>query len=252
MKAAAYMALHYGADYMGEAIRAVIDQVDSFYILYTRKPSYGHDSGLICPDSYELLYEIAQREAGEKLRWVTIKPTSREGDHRNQIFQRVWHMDKPDILAVVDADEVWEPEAFGEALHYAGRSSAFNIGARHDGWFHFWRSFDEVCTDGFNPIRFHNLRNGRNTQDINCPCRIYHFGYAQRDDIMSYKWSIHGHKDELRKNWFREIYNGYRKGVTRYLHPASMQIWEQTQGFDKTTLPDFMRAHPFYNLNPIK
>ena len=83
MRASAYMALHYGADYLEYAIKGVIDHVQSFYVMYTRRPSYGHVGGMQCPESADQLRTIAENAAGSKLKWVEINPTIREGDHRN-------------------------------------------------------------------------------------------------------------------------------------------------------------------------
>jgi len=251
MRVSAYMALHYGADYLGYAIKAVIDQVDTFYVLYSPKPSYGHDSGRDCPDTEELLFQTAHAAAGDKLKWVLIRHTIREGDHRNQIFQQIYSSEKPDILAVIDSDEIWGAEAFAAGIKYAYDSKAFNIGAKHDGWKHFWRSFNEYCTDGFCPIRFHNLGVGRGTQDLECPAEIYHFGYAQRNPVMDYKWSIHGHQDELRTEWRHNIYNLYKKGVTRDLHPVAYGLWPETKDFDRNKMPQVMHSHPFFNMERI-
>jgi hypothetical protein len=158
----------------------------------------------------------------------------------------------PDVLAVVDSDEVWDPDAFGMALEYAHKSKFFNIGAHHSGWKHFWRSFNEYCTDGFCPIRFHNLKNGRGTQEIEGPCTIYHFGYAQRSEIMDYKISCHGHRDEWRPGWLQERYYGYQKGITKDIHPVAIGLWNETQDFNKEEFPNFMKEHPYYNLDVIK
>jgi len=249
MKVAAYIALHYGADYLGYAIRSVIDQVDRLIVLYTPVPSYGYNNSMTCPDNRSELKDIAGSEARNKLVWIDIRKGFREGDHRNQAFEYCRNFD---ILAVVDADEVWEPNAFGEALRYVFNSKSGSFGAHHSGWYHFWRSFNEYCQDGFCPIRFHNLRMNRNIEDINCPSKIYHFGYAQPRDIMQYKWAIHGHQDELIAGWFNNVYFGYQKGVTKGLHPVSMQIWHETKDFDRNTLPDFMHEHPFFNLEKIE
>ena len=248
MKTAAYMPLHYGKDYLGYAIKSIIDQIDKMIVLYTARPSYGHVSGK-CPEGEEELRQIAEEASGGKLEWIKIRHTHMEGDHRNQAFR---HVAGFDILAVIDSDEIWDPKAFEAALEYARNSAAFEIGANHQGWYHFWRSFNEYCSDGFCPIRFHNLKNMRKTQDINCPSKVYHFGYAQTRVITDYKWACHGHQDELRSNWFDEIFYGYQKGITKGLHPVSLQIWHEPTDFDRHDLPEFMHSHPFFNLEKIE
>jgi len=248
MRVAAYIALHYGKDYLPYAIKSVINSVDKLIVLYASRPSYGHANSLPCPETEEELRQIARDQAGDKLQWVNIRHTHMEGDHRNQAFA---HSNGFDILAVVDSDEVWDPEAFNIAVEFSAKSQAFNIGANHSGWFHFWRSFNEYCQDGFCPIRFHNLKGHRGMTDINCPSKIYHFGYAQKLGLMDYKWSCHGHQDELRTGWKKTFLN-YEKGKDKWLHPVSEQIWHETQDFNKETFPDFMKDHPFYNLDRIE
>ena len=112
MKVAAYMALHYGLDYMPYAIRSVIDQVDKFIILYARNPTYGHSSGIRCPESEKELYDAAHAVAGNKLQWIEVTKTYREGDHRNHVFH---HVAGFDVVAVVDSDEIWG-DKFSEAV----------------------------------------------------------------------------------------------------------------------------------------
>lgn len=248
MRVAAYTALHYGKDYLPYVIRSIIDQVEKYIVLYTPTPSYGHNTGEPCPETRDELMKICIDEAGNKLHWVDIYQAYREGDHRNRAFGFVNGFD---LLAVVDADEVWEPSAFRAACDYAMGSTAPSIGVKHDGWYHFWRSFNEYCTDGFSPIRFHNLHKRGTAQDLGCPGTIYHFGYAQPAPLMRYKWSCHGHQDELRAGWLDEIWGNYEKGKTERLHPSSHDIWIHTNEFDKSTMPDFLKEHPFYNLDRI-
>jgi hypothetical protein len=70
---------------------------------------------------------------------------------------------------------------------------------------HFWRSFNWACYDDGWPVRIIDLRyeNGVNyiPHDLG---RVYHFGYAVTNQVMKYKWQIHGHKNELRPDWFME------------------------------------------------
>ena len=248
MKVACYIALHYGKDYLPYAIKSVIENVDQLIILYTDRPSYGHNGDLFCPETKQELFQLASEAAGGKLKWVDIHHTIREGDHRNMAFA---HCHNYDVLAVIDSDEVWDPKDFEIALRYAYDCKAFNIGANHQGWYHFWRSFNECCRDGFSPIRFHNLKNQRGTEDINCPSKVYHFGYAQTLKIMDYKWNCHGHQDEIREGW-REMFLNYNKETDKFIHPVSEQIWQETERFNKELLPDFMKEHPFYNLDRIE
>ena len=78
-------------------------------------------------------------------------------------------------------------------------------------------------------------------------------GYAINNAMMEYKISCHGHAADFRKNarWLQDKWHGYTKGVTKYLHPATEAYWIETKDFDKETLPEFMRKHPYYNLDRI-
>ena len=85
---------------------------------------------------------------------------------------------------------------------------------------------------------------------------------------MNYKWSCHGHKDELNPN-FLNMYNRYNKerydkwvaneravewmpgkyihDVSYTLHPVAKEIWRQTKPFDKNELPEVLKNHPRFN-----
>ena len=68
-KVAAVTALHYGIDYLEDAIKSVIDAVDEFHILYSARPCHTVQTDEPCPESREELYQIAERAAGSKLIW---------------------------------------------------------------------------------------------------------------------------------------------------------------------------------------
>lgn len=65
----AYTALHYGADYLGWAIRSVIDAIDEYVVLYAAQGSHVFRTTLPCPDNRKELYTIARQAARDKLRW---------------------------------------------------------------------------------------------------------------------------------------------------------------------------------------
>jgi len=248
MKAAAYMIVHYGREYIEYALRGVMDHVDTILILYTDKPSHGSNSNLVCPETREELKDICDKTTN-KIKWVDVT-VGTEGQHRSMPFS--YFDSSYDVLAVVDSDEVWNSKAFKKALEYAANCDSTHIGANHQGWVTPWRSFNECVTDGFNPIRFHNLKSHNREQNFDCPCEIYHMGYAQSEAIMKYKLSCHGHKNEIPENWFEDKWLNYEKGKTTYLHPATDAYWIETKEFDKKLMPDFMKKHPYYNMKRIK
>jgi hypothetical protein len=105
MKVIGYTALRYGADYLGYAIRSIIDQVDEHHILYATRPSHGHASDVPCPETEDQLHEIAWQAAGSKLRWHRGDWTY-EGQQRNSILQ---FAPDADCIISVDSDEIYGP-----------------------------------------------------------------------------------------------------------------------------------------------
>jgi hypothetical protein len=239
------MPLHYGAEYIVQSIHSFIDLVGSFHVLYSEKPSYGHGSVLKCPDSRELLYEKCKAAAGSKLVWHDISATS-EGEHRG-ISQNI--LNGCDVLFTSDADEVWYTEELDIAIEqvYNDREfSRFGVNGKVD----LWRSFEWVMRDGFQPVRF--IKKGNKPQGtIDAP--YAHFGYAQSAKYIEYKMDIHGHKAEIID--VHGSVDAYVKKVLDwtpesndwgFYHPASKDVWNQAEEFDKAMLPHIMRIHPNY------
>ena len=248
MKVAAYTCLHYGKEYLGYAIKGFIDHVDKYIVVYSPEPSHGTATNIPCPDTEEELKAIAEKEAGDKLEWVRVTGVHQENAHRQLAFQFV--DSSFDLMAVVDYDEVWSPKKFKEACSYAMECQARNVGVNGISWVTLWKSFNEYVTDGFAPIRFHNLRAKNNYQNLDCRGEIYHFGYCISDEIMNYKKQIHGHQD-WKPFWYNDIWLNYKKGETTHLHPCTNSYWVETQEFDKARLPKFMREHPRYSENSL-
>lgn len=236
MKVLAYYPLHYGMEYLDASIRSVAPYVDKIIILYAAQPSFGHHTDTPCPEPEWVLRAIAEG-ASDKVQWVQTSGTS-EGNHRDQVMP---YAEGYDLLLAVDADEVWMGAALEDCLWFAyhGTAHRYNI----EGFVNFWKSFNYICTDGFTPARIFNL-NCHNQEEENLPGRVYHFGYAQRREIIAYKMCIHGHRD-IRPEWL-DIYLNWTP-ESRLLHPASRDIWVQAEPFDKTTLPDILKTHPNYN-----
>lgn len=235
-KILAYCALHYGSEYLNEAVGAIYPFVDKIIMLYTPEPSYGFGTQLRCPDTKADLMARCI-EYNDKMQWVDVKPCH-EGNHRANIFDYAAGYDG---ILVFDADEVLEPEDIQPMIDTCMASSCYRFGI--DGYINYWKSFNEACYDGFRPIRFMNLhsRDERGNQ-TDVKCRIHHFGCAQRLDIMRYKLEIHGHKAEIRPNWLQDVYLGDGK---ENLHLVANGIWNAVP-FDKTTMPDILKSHPNY------
>jgi len=108
------------------------------------------------------------------------------------------------LVLVLDYDEVWPIETLSAVLNHvyqanSARNWLLNFSA------HFWRSFSWACHDENWPVRIIDTRHDKGIGYIPTELGpVYHFGYCVSDAIMRYKWQCHGHKDELRPNWFEE------------------------------------------------
>lgn len=236
-----YAPIYYGKEYLRESLGSVVNHVDKFVVLYTDQPSYGHGTTLQCPDSEAELRAIAEEVLGDKLIWVKGN-WGQEGAHRGEIWKYAGGYDG--ILAI-DADEVYDQNDLPLAIDAAMVSP--NIYSGFGGYINFWRSFNHACYDGFTPVRFTNLHRDKDAGTGVVSCKVYHFSCAQSRSIMDFKYEIHGHKNEIRPNWLHEIMYGDQMID---VHPTSYGLWSATP-FDKNTLPESLKAHPYYNLERI-
>lgn len=238
--------LFYGEEYLDACIRAVAPFVDAHYILYTNHPTQGYNHHLKSPDADKDMNRIAT-QASDKVVFVDVSgmAISHEGDHRNIIYR---FTDGFDCMVYVDPDEIFEPEDFQKAVDQCMSSGRREHGVK--GYYHFWRSFDYCLTDGFRPIRFINLNVPYVASDPKgeVECRIYHFSLCQRAATIEHKFKVFGHANEMRVNYFEEVWKAWMPGnEIQWLHPTSMGIWHRAEPFDKTTLPEVLRNHPNYN-----
>lgn len=234
-----FCALHYGGEMLDAAIKQAEPYCEKIIILYTDKPSYGHGTNIPCPENEAELKNIAY-SASKKVEWHNISAGA-EGMHRGLIF-RFAEQGNYDGILTFDADEV-----FGDLTPYleqCWQSQKRNIG--FSGYINFWKSFNHICRDGFTPIRFHNLHNrdDRGCDVVNAP--VYHFGCAQRMEIMRYKLLIHGHLDEIRKGWLENVYSAWEPGkdIPGGLHLTAWNppLWN-AEPFDKSQLPAILKNH---------
>jgi hypothetical protein len=239
MKVLAFTVLHYGKEWLRQSIESVKDSVDEHLILYTERPSFGYSTSLDNPDSRDELRAIAT--GYDHVTWRDVKGIIQEHVHRDRVFDYA-RVNGYDIVLVLDYDEVWEPSKVNEAIDYAYNSKAGRFGVKGSQWITFWKSLNEYVTDGFAPIRLFNMHNHLGTEELIDKGFIYHMGYCISDDLMKYKISCHGHKAdfERNKNWFENKWLGYKKGITKYLHPATDAYWVETNEF-KGTLPDLLK-----------
>lgn len=237
-----YIPLHYGAEYLYQAIRSVHDHVEKIVILYAKDPSFGFDTKAKCPETKKQLIEIVKR-ASDKIYWLDVNPGS-EGMHRGYIYKMAADYDG---VLTIDADEVFDPVDLPIAIDLAMKSDKRYLGFA--GYINFWKSFNYACYDGFTPIRFTNLRNASGQGVV--PCKVYHFSTAQKMKTMVYKLEIHGHKDEIRPNWLKDIYRRWTpENNFGNLHLVAENIWNATP-FDKNQLPDILKEHPNFHKDVI-
>lgn len=240
MKVLGFMTIHYAGAFLREALESVVDHVDMMVIAYSRQPSQGHGSNVSCPDSEGYIFNICEDVLKDKFIWHPADRYGAEHEHRAVRYQ---YADGYDICLTVDSDEVFDQTDLPKALHYAYTNPSQLYGI--DGYINFWKSFNHACYDGYRPIRIENLHHKNGVQDLGCKCRIYHFSVCQPKAIMDYKFSVFGHAHEVRKGWLQNTYYNWTS-ETRWLHCVSEQIWEKAEPFDKTTLPESLHRHPYY------
>jgi hypothetical protein len=243
MKISAYYPAHYGKEYLEASLKSVVPHVDEVLILYTDNPSYGKFTNLKNPDSRDELMAIVEKECNS-FKWVDIPATHQENQHRNM---KSIYLHDSDIIVAVDADEIWDD--LDLAIKAAWDSNYENINVSGSQWYHFWRSFNECHRDGFAPTRFH-CKKGKQGTGLIDKGTVYHMGYAQSEAITEYKISCHGHKS-ISGSWYSEKWLNYKRGETTHLHPDSQTVWIETQNFDKTTMPSYLKDHPYYGLDKI-
>jgi hypothetical protein len=244
-KVHSYVILHYGLDYLSYAIRSIYNYVDVINIFYTDKPSHGYNTNIQPPETKEQLQQAAfLHNPDKKIKWFDYQGILQEGVQRDTAVA-VCKSQGADIVLVVDSDEVWD----GLTLDLAIRRVWESDSARN--WLinftHLWRSFNWCCKDEGWPVRLLDLRHIDGTEYIPREYgEIFHFGYAVRDAIMRYKWQIHGHKGELRPDWFETKWDAWPPPED--CHPTNERGFWNPELFDRGRLPKIMQSHPFWGL----
>jgi len=238
--------LHYGSDYLGYALRSVIDHVDEAWVLYSAQGSHGHQTSLPCPDHASTLYDIAKQATGDKLRWYSASPG--QWIHENQQREYI-HTLAPDaeIILVVDSDEVYADGLAADAIAFAQTVQVRTIRLP---FIHLWRSFKRgFAHDPAYPTRVIISRYADGEITMPTDKRVWHFGYSQRSEIVRYKIETHGHKNEWRKDidWFNDR---FMANAQQDCHPTNLDYWD-CEDIDPSQLPSVLAEHPFANLGVI-
>ena len=249
-KVLAYVILHYGADYLKYAIQSVYPVVDEILILYTDKPSHGHETNMVCPDDQETLMEEAHyNDVDSKVVWKN-GTYGREGIHRDTAFDYA-KQNGFNIVVALDSDEIWKTHILKELIQevYERKSSKCLIHMRH-----LWRSFNYICDDPMRQERIYYI--GEDKTDLIYAAQpenhVWHFGYARMLRDVEYKISIHGHSNEWilpKDRWFNEKYKPFPPAQD--VHPTCVNTWNPIP-FDRNELPELMRNHPWFEVDEIK
>lgn len=243
IKIVSYTALLYGREYLGYAIRSVIDHVDQHVILYCPHGSHGTQVDIPCPESRDELYAIAQRAAGDKLLWIDGDWTH-ENQQRESIYQ---YAPDADVILTVDADEIWPETVIKMATAWESvRKVRIPI-------IHFWRSFWRgIIHDPAYPERFtYPQRADGETTQGHVNGFICHMGYAQPSAIVDYKLRIHGHRNELRDvDWYMR--ERFLPNAQQDCHPVGSEWWNPEPINPLDYLPEWMAEHPYFNRQVIE
>lgn len=252
MKVHSLTILHYGKDYLSYALQSIYHLIDQLHIFYTPTPSHGHQVNISPIETKEDLQQAAYAyDPDNKIRWYDVLGLKNEGEQRNLALKTI-EAAGAELIVVVDCDEIWNRTVLDKFIYRVygsnkGRNWLVNM-------IHFWRSFNYACQDNGWPVRIIDLRYQEGTEYLSNG-KVYHFGYAVTDKIMNYKWQIHGHKSEIRPEWFQDKWSAWPP--VENCHPTNGRneqgepFW-MPEPFDKEQLPDFMRQHPFYNLEKIE
>jgi hypothetical protein len=259
MKRVGVMAVHYGKEYLAHAVKSLAMVCEEVHIFYTPTPSFGFSEGAVCPDTQEELITEAfrLRNGLAPVFWHKLEGVTNENVHRTIMLDKATERGAT-LVAIADADEVWDPNALDQALLSAARSD--QMAGRWLARFHnFWRSWQWTVRDSFRPVRIVDLRYPLHVDayldELSQPHPIYHFGYAQSIETMRYKFTCHGHKAEFKPNWFEQKFLAWTPYGDHYdLHPCVNDLWiaERTDAFTLLALDGLLGGHPHQFLKVIE
>lgn len=247
-RVSAYYPLHYGREYLAYSVRSIYDHVAKIFLVYSKDPTRGVRSRLPNPDLLGDLVKAVNTvpDPQGKIEWHVGSWWGRESHHREFGAELVFLKDRADMCLSIDHDEVFDGESLEEAIAMAADSEAKEFRLN---FIHLWRSFGWVCTDQMLPTRLRKTV-GQGEKYLTMTKPVYHFGYAQRPELVRYKMSIHGHRAEFRQpyqDWWEQKFAAWEPGgEVGDVHPVCVDIWNP-KPFDKEELPEIMREHPYWD-----
>lgn len=249
-----YTIAHYAKDYIATSLQSVYPAVDKSLIFYTPHPSHGHAVDVKPIESRQDIQDaiLEYPAITDKVLWYETD-IWQEGQQRDYALSVA--SASAQLIAVVDYDEVWGNGVLERVLEHVWQANS----ARR--WLlnfsrHFWRSFNWAATDDNWPVRIIDTRHSEGVAYIPKELgEVWHFGYAIETKTLLYKLAIHGHRDELRPNWFEEKWQAWPP--VDDCHPTNGRKengegWWNPEPFDKWQLPEIMYSHPFFNLERIE
>lgn len=246
MKVLGNMILHQGKPYLRYAIEALKGQVDHIMIFYSEKPSQGFQTDIPCPDTREELIAEVEAADGPPVTWVDGSWPN-ETEHVNAIHR---YTNGYDWIWRVDADEIAPEGMVAEMIRQAELQpkvlGEFILRAFRVPFIHAWRTFNRVCRDGSHPIRLTRVNGGEGICTLDSDggkWEVWHGGYAIPNAYMAYKWTVSGHKPELRPDWYEKI---WLTNEQKNVHPVMHSGHWNAEDFPLESLPKVLLNHPYY------
>lgn len=252
MKIHSLTIVHYGSVYLSYALRSVNPVVERSFIFYTPHPSHGHRIDAPPIESREQIMASIPADEWDKLTWIDTDNFWYEGHQRDYALSVAG--ENADLVLVVDYDEVWPAETLTAVINHVWRENKtrqwlLNLS-------HLWRSFNYIIRDDAWPVRIFDLRHDSGLAYVPRELGpVYHFGYAVSDEVMKYKWLCHGHKDELRPDWFETKWAAWPP--VDDCHPTNGRKtdgtgWWNPEPFDRQELPEVLHSHPYFDRERIE
>lgn len=241
-----FMALHYAGEYYRESLMSIKDHIDKMHIVFSKGPSHGMSTSFQNPDTEYLLHKIATEVLGNKLIWETYDSFHTEQDHRKMRYK---HSIGYRFILTIDADEIFDniPQAILYAIDNEERFYGIT------GYKHFWKSFDYYFTDPDRPIRIEKLTATNQNINPGCPLIVYHTSMMQPESMIRYKFSVFGHKNELKPNYIQKWFDWTPEKIAEltHLHPTRDDIWiiPEKRDFE---LPEYLINHKSEPKNRMK
>lgn len=238
--------LHYGAPYLDACIRSSEGFAEKHIVIYTEQPNFPGSPSMPCPDTREQLFQIARTAGGERLVWI---------DHPEPGVGIALDLYPQIRMAMeLDSDEILHQD-LGTDIKRRFEAGELTAKRYRLPMIHHWRAFRYGCTDGQWPVRLYLPYAERNDVDWyphTEPKRyIHHMGYAIPRAHMEYKWMLSLHKNEMRPEWWGEIYDRFPERLTD-LHPVSNNGFWNAEEIPDGELPAAFINHPYRYLEVVE